>query len=108
MTATTDALPDDPGTLKAMLLAERVRAERLEQIIKELQRYRFGPRAETLSIPVPTPASRRAAPRRRSSKPAWPSRRRGGRSQLGEPQPTIRSMIYLPERSYGDPKEAAH
>ena len=43
-----DALPDDPGTLKAMLLAERARAERLEQIIKELQRHRFGRRAETL------------------------------------------------------------
>jgi transposase len=48
MTATTDALPDDPGTLKAMLLAERARAERLEQIIKELQRHRFGRRAETM------------------------------------------------------------
>ena len=48
MTATTDGLPDDPGTLKAMLLAERARAERLEQIIKELQRHRFGRRAETL------------------------------------------------------------
>src|SRR5271168_2362 len=45
---TADALPDDPGTLKAMLLAERARAERLEQIIKELQRHRFGRRAETL------------------------------------------------------------
>src|SRR5262245_56318587 len=44
----TAALPDDPGTLKAMLLAERARAERLEQIIKELQRHRFGRRAETL------------------------------------------------------------
>ena len=48
MTAMTDTLPDDPGTLKAMLLAERARAERLEQIIKELQRHRFGRRAETL------------------------------------------------------------
>src|SRR5664279_4924572 len=48
MTATTDTLPDDPGTLKAMLLADRARAERLEQIIKELQRHRFGRRAETL------------------------------------------------------------
>ncbi|MGX0966087.1 hypothetical protein AB7M63_006536 [Bradyrhizobium japonicum] len=46
--ATTDTLPDDPGTLKAMLLAERARTERLEQIIKELQRHRFGRRAETL------------------------------------------------------------
>ena len=44
----TDSLPDDPAALKAMLLAERARAERLEQIIKELQRHRFGPRAETL------------------------------------------------------------
>src|SRR5665811_1043591 len=48
MTATTDTLPDDPGTLKAMLLAERIRAERLEQIIREMQRHRFGRRAETL------------------------------------------------------------
>lgn len=48
MTAITDALPDDPGTLKAMLIAERARAERLEQIIKELQRHRFGRRAEKL------------------------------------------------------------
>src|ERR1700710_2578543 len=48
MTATKDTLPDDPGTLKAMLLAERARTERLEQIIKELQRHRFGRRAETL------------------------------------------------------------
>jgi transposase len=46
--AMTDSLPDDPATLKAMLLAERARAERLEQIIKELQRHRFGRRAETL------------------------------------------------------------
>ena len=43
-----DALPDDPDTLKAMLLTERARARRLEQIIKELRRYRFGRRAETL------------------------------------------------------------
>ena len=48
MAATTDALPDDPGTLKSMLLAERARAERLEQIIKELQRHQFGRRAEKL------------------------------------------------------------
>ena len=48
MTALADALPDDPGTLKAMLLAERARAERLEQIIRELRRHRFGRRAETL------------------------------------------------------------
>jgi len=44
----SDALPDDPETLKAMLLAERVLNERLREIIKELQRHRFGRRAETL------------------------------------------------------------
>ena len=43
-----DTLPEDPGTLKAMLIAERVQNERLRQIIKELQRHRFGRRAETL------------------------------------------------------------
>ena len=48
MTVVTDSLPDDAGTLKAMLIAERVQNERLRQIIKELQRHRFGRRAETL------------------------------------------------------------
>ena len=46
MTVAVDALPDDPDTLKAMLLASQARAARLEQIIKELQRHRFGRRAE--------------------------------------------------------------
>ena len=43
-----EALPDDPDLLKAMLLAERAESERLRQIIKELQRHRFGRRAESL------------------------------------------------------------
>ena len=43
-----EALPDDPDALKAMLIAERARNERLVQIIKEMQRHRFGRRAETL------------------------------------------------------------
>ena len=50
MAGLADALPDDVETLKAMLLAERARADRLSQIIKELQRHRFGRRAETLPI----------------------------------------------------------
>ena len=41
-------LPNDLETLKAMLIAERARSERLVQIIKEMQRHRFGRRAETL------------------------------------------------------------
>jgi len=48
MTQTAEALPDDPETLKAMLIAERQRAARLVAIIKELQRHRFGRRAESL------------------------------------------------------------
>jgi transposase len=44
----SDVLPDDPETLKAMLLAERMQNERLRQIIKEMQRHRFGRSAETL------------------------------------------------------------
>ena len=50
MAGLAEALPDDIETLKAMLLAERARADRLSQILKELQRHRFGRRAETLPI----------------------------------------------------------
>ena len=48
LSTTREALPNDANTLKALLVAERVRNERLVQIIKELQRHRFGRRAETL------------------------------------------------------------
>jgi transposase len=48
MTTAVEVLPDDPDRLKAMLLAERAESERLRQIIKELQRHRFGRRAEPL------------------------------------------------------------
>src|SRR5205823_1924116 len=46
---TVDTLPDDESQLKAMLIAERARNDRLLQIIKELQRHRFGRRAESLT-----------------------------------------------------------
>jgi len=48
MRSNAEGLPDDPETLKAMLIAERIRSERLVQIIKDLQRHRFGSRAESL------------------------------------------------------------
>jgi hypothetical protein len=48
MAITADQLPDDPDALKAMVLAREVENVRLRQIIKELQRHRFGRRAETL------------------------------------------------------------
>ena len=75
MTVETDGLPDDAGTLKAMLIAERVRNERLLQIIKELQRHRFGRRTETL------PKIRVARARRRR---AGRGERRG-RKRCGQP-----------------------
>jgi len=48
MTSAAETLPDDLPQLKAMLLAERAESDRLRQIIRELQRHRFGRRAETL------------------------------------------------------------
>jgi len=61
MTVLAEPLPNDAATLKALLIAERAahaaaqaehdaEAERLRQIIKELQRHRFGWRAETLPV----------------------------------------------------------
>ena len=61
MTATLTPLPKDAEALAAMLIAERAahaaalaerdaQAERLLQIIKALQRHRFGRRAETLPV----------------------------------------------------------
>jgi transposase len=44
----TPPLTRDPVALQAMLEAERAENERLRQIIKELQRHRFGRRAESL------------------------------------------------------------
>jgi transposase len=48
VTSPASALPDDPGTLKALLEEERAENERLRQIIKAMQRHRFGRRAESL------------------------------------------------------------
>ncbi len=48
MTSPASALPDDPGTLKALVAEERAENERLRQIIKAMQRHRFGRRAESL------------------------------------------------------------
>lgn len=50
MTGLAEALPEDAEALKALLIAERAKTERLTQIIKELQRHRFGRRAESLPI----------------------------------------------------------
>jgi hypothetical protein len=43
MAPAIERLPDDPKQLKAMLLAERARNQRLVQIIKEMQQGRASP-----------------------------------------------------------------
>ena len=48
MAASASPSPDDPETLKVLLAEERAENERLRQIIKAMQRHRFGRRAESL------------------------------------------------------------
>ncbi len=43
-------LPDDPTALKAMVAAREAEIDRLHQLIKELQRHRFGRPAESLPV----------------------------------------------------------
>ena len=50
MSTSPEPLTRNPVALQAMLAAERAENERLRQIIKELQRHRFGRRAESLPI----------------------------------------------------------
>ena len=50
MTPSKAAPSDDPAALLALLAAERVENERLRKIIRELQRHRFGRRAEGLPV----------------------------------------------------------
>jgi DNA-directed RNA polymerase subunit F len=85
-----DSVPTDPDALRALLLAERTHhaeeLERLTAIIRELQRHRFGRRAERLDpeqlalaledVEQTLAAGDAAAAARLASKP----RRAGGRS----------------------------
>lgn len=107
MTAPADALPDDPGLLKAMLIAERTESERLRQIIKEFRRHRFGRRAETLPedqlqlaleeaeqvAAADQAASEQKAPAERKVRAA---RRRANRGALPAHLPRIETVIDVP------------
>ena len=104
MTAPTDILPDDPGLLKAMLLAERAESERLRQIIKELQRHRFGRRAESLpeeqlqlaleeveqTVAAGDALAEEQAP---AERPARAARRRANRGALPAHLPRIETVV---------------
>lgn len=50
MSEPTSSLPDDPVALKALLTEREAEIDRLHQIIRELQRHRFGRRAESLPV----------------------------------------------------------
>jgi transposase len=114
-----DTLPDDPATLKAMLLAERTRNDRLVQIIKEMQRHRFGRRAETLPEDQmllaleeveQTEAGAAAAAEGKSSdereKAAW--KRRTNRGALPPHLPRIETTVDIEDKACPSCKNMLH
>jgi transposase len=110
MTSLADTLPDDPATLKAMVLAERARADRLAQILKEMQRHRFGRRAETLPLDQlelgledvqqveadQAAQVEKADPERRT---ATAAKRRANRGSLPEHLPRIETIIDVEDKA---------
>ncbi len=90
MSEPADSLPDDPATLKAMLLAERTRAERLAQIIKEMSVIGSAGelrRSQKISCCW---ALRRSSRPRPAMKPAGrPHRRASGRRELPSDGPIV-------------------
>ena len=107
---TPASLPDDAALLKSLLLAERTESERLRQIIKELQRHRFGPRAESLPVDqlllgleeveqveaASQAAEEAAKPVEREARAA---KRRGNRGALPAHLPRIESVIDIENRT---------
>lgn len=49
MTGVLEHLPDDVGTLKAMIIAERVRSAKLQHLLDVLNRMHFGKRSEKMA-----------------------------------------------------------
>jgi len=110
-----DALPDDLQTLKAMLLAERCESERLRQIIKELQRHRFGRRAETLpeeqmllgleEVEQVDASGDETAPDGRAARSG---KRRGNRGALPAHLPRIEVVVDIDDKTCGCCKGQLH
>src|SRR6202000_1894792 len=104
----SDALPDDLETLKAMLLAERMQNERLRHIIKELQRHRFGRRAESLpedqmllgleDVEQSLAGDDAASPMRRAE-PAGAERRRSNRGSLPAHLPRVELIVDIDDKT---------
>jgi hypothetical protein len=109
MTAAADALPNDADALKGMLLAERAQNARLREIIKELQRHRFGRRAETLSIDqlelgfedaeqMLAPAEA-ASPTRPAAGRPRPAPRRSNRGMLPADLPRLEIVVDIADKT---------
>jgi transposase len=112
-------LPDDPGALRAMLVAERHENDRLRQIIKEMQRHRFGRRAETLPedqllfaleeaeqvVAAAEAGSEEAAPVERAAAAA---RRRVNRGSLPAHLPRIEMVVDIVDHACPGCKGALH
>ncbi len=114
MTGLADALPRDVEALQALVLAERAahaaEAERLRQIIEEMQRHRFGRRAETLPIDqlelgledvqqveaAEAAAIEKADPDRRA---ATAAKRRGNRGSLPAHLPRIETIVDVDDKT---------
>jgi transposase len=104
VTIAVASLPDDSDTLKAMVLARDGEIERLQQIISELQRHRFGRRAESLPVEqmqlgledveqttaADEAASENARPEERRERAA---RRRANRGALPAHLPRIETVV---------------
>jgi transposase len=112
-------LPDDPEALRAMLVAERHENERLRQIIKEMQRHRFGRRAETLPedqlLLGLEEAEQVAAASHAESEPAAPieratraGKRRANRGSLPAHLPRIEMVVDLEDHACPCCKNALH
>ena len=121
MTALADTLPDDPEALKAIVLAERAahaaslaerdaEAERLRQIIKEMQRHRFGRRAETMPVDqlelaledvqqVEAAEAAQAEAGDPERKAATTSKRRANRGSLPEHLPRIGRLVDVDDKA---------
>jgi transposase len=117
--AMADALPDDPGTLKAMLLAERARSERLEQMLKAMQRHRFGRRAENLpedqlllGLEEAEQIEACGAAQTESASPTERTRRAGGRRRnrgsLPAHLPRIETVVDIQDHACPCCKNALH
>lgn len=103
VTLPASALPDDPETLKALVAEERAENERLRQIIRAMQRHRFGRRAESLpgdqlllgleeaeQVESAGHAAEEAAPAVRAERTA---RRRANRGALPAHLPRVETVV---------------